>query len=267
MDVSNNIRLIDTHAHLNDPKFDDDIDEVIARANLAGVAGMVVCGYDLESSRRAVELADKYDCITATVGIHPHDAKNFDPEVYDKIKDMASSEKVVAIGEIGLDFHYDFSPHEAQISAFDTQILLADKLGLPIVVHSREAFEETMQVMKPRVADIKGCVFHCFSGNVGAAETVLEMGWMIGVDGPVTFSKTGKLRRVMEMCPLDMLVVETDCPYMAPVPMRGNRNEPAFVRYIAEEVAGIKNISLKDLAATTTRNAARLFGKAVERIT
>lgn len=252
--------LIDTHAHLNDPKFADDIDEVLARAGEAGVERIIVCGFDLESSAAAVELATRYDSVYATVGIHPHDAKSYDAIAERQIEELSRASKVLAIGEIGLDFHYDFSPREMQMAAFEAQINLSGKLGLPIVVHSRESNPEALQVLRHRAANIVGCVFHCFSGDSDFAQSVLDLGFYIGVDGPVTYKASEKLRRVVEACPLDRLLVETDCPYLTPVPYRGKRNEPAYVRYVAEEVARAKGISLQELADATSNNARRLFG-------
>jgi TatD DNase family protein len=252
-------RLIDTHAHLNDAKFADDVAEVLARASEAGVERINVCGYDLESSAAAVELAGRFESVYATVGIHPHDAKSYDANAEREIEELSRASKVLAIGEIGLDFHYDFSPRGQQVAAFEAQIDLAGRLGLPIVVHSRESNPEALQVLRGRARNIVGCVFHCFSGDSDFAQSVLEMGFYIGIDGPVTYKASEKLRGIVETCPLDRLLVETDCPYLTPVPHRGHRNEPAYVRYVAEEVARVKGISLHELAEATCDNARRLF--------
>jgi TatD DNase family protein len=254
------VSLIDTHAHLTDPKFDSDVDEVIARANAAGVERIIVCGYDLESSRAAVELAVRFESVYATVGVHPHDAKSYSADIESAIEELSRAPKVLAIGEIGLDYHYDFSPRCAQVAAFEAQVELAAKLGLPIVVHSRESNDEALQVLAGRAGNIIAGVFHCFSGDVEFARTVLEMGFYIGIDGPVTYKASEKLRAVVEFCPLDRLLIETDCPYLTPVPHRGKRNEPAYVRYVAEEAARAKGISFEKLAEATTSNARRLFG-------
>lgn len=253
--------LIDTHAHLNDSKFDRDLPDVITRAEAAGVERIIVCGYDMESSRAAVEMARRWESVWATVGVHPHDARSYSDEVARELVELSAENKVIAIGEIGLDFHYDFSPRPDQYAAFEAQIGLADTLGLPIVLHSRESNPEVLQVLKDNASNVTGCVFHCFSGDEDFAEQVLDMGYYIGVDGPVTYKASEKLRRVVEMCPLERLLVETDCPYLTPVPFRGKRNEPAYVKYVAEAVAGIKGISTEELAAITTENAVRLFGK------
>ncbi|MCL5104114.1 MAG: TatD family hydrolase [Armatimonadetes bacterium] len=252
--------LIDTHAHLNDSKFASDLPEVIARANEAGVGRIIVCGYDLESSRAAVELASRFECVFATVGVHPHDSKSFDESTPQALVELSRRPKVLAIGETGLDFHYHFSPRSDQFAAFEAQIELAGNVGLPIVVHSRESNAEVLQVLRQHSENIQGCVLHCFSGDEQFAREVLDEGFYIGIDGPITYKASEKLRRVVEMCPLDRLLIETDCPYLTPVPHRGKRNEPAYVRYVAEEVARIRGRVLEELAEATTRNARALFG-------
>lgn len=253
--------LIDTHAHLNDDNFNDNLDAVIQRAREASVQRIIVCGYDLESSYKAVEIAEKYEGIYATVGVQPHDAKSYNAASALILAELSKNNKVLAIGEIGLDFHYDFSPRPAQYKAFEDQITLAEQLRLPIVVHSRESNSEALQVLRSSRQNILGCVIHCFSGDEDFAREILDEGFYLGIDGPVTYKASEKLRRVIEMCPLDRLLVETDCPYLTPVPHRGKRNEPAYVRYVAEEVARVKNITLEELAAATTQNARRLFGE------
>lgn len=251
--------MIDTHAHLNDPKFEPDLDEVVARAGDAGVERIVVCGYDLPSSRAAVEMAAGYESVYATVGIHPHDAKSYSDLAAAELKELSGAGKVIAVGEIGLDFHYSFSPRPEQFEAFESQVLLAGELGLPIVVHSRESNPDALQVLRGCSANIVGCVFHCFSGDEHFARMVLECGFYIGIDGPITYKASEKLRRVVEMCPMDRLLIETDCPYLTPVPHRGKRNEPAYVRYVAEEVARIRGMTLEEVDQATTQNARMLF--------
>lgn len=251
--------MIDTHAHLNDPKFEADLDDVIARAAAAGVERIVVCGYDVPSSAQAVEIAERYPGVFATVGVHPHDAKSWDERALREIRELSRRPEVIAIGEIGLDFHYDFSPRADQVRAFEAQVALAGELELPIVVHSRESNPEALQVLRGSAANIVGCVFHCFSGDESFARDVLEMGFYIGVDGPITYKASEKLRRVVEMCPAERLLVETDCPYLAPLPHRGKRNEPAYVRYVLEEAARVKGISVEEMDGITTRNARVLF--------
>jgi TatD DNase family protein len=246
---------------LNDPKFADDLAEVIQRANEAGVVGIIVCGYDMPSSRNAVDLAERYECIFATVGVHPHDSKSYDDETAAQLVELSHHNKVLAIGEIGLDFHYDFSPRPDQFRAFEAQIDLAGSLGLPIVIHSRESNPEALQVIRSHAANITGGVFHFFSGDEEFARQVLDIGLYIGVDGPITYKSSEVQRQVVKYCPLDRILIETDCPYLAPVPKRGKRNEPGYARIVAEEVARIREISFEELAEVTTKNARRLFGE------
>lgn len=253
------MHLIDTHAHLNDPQFSEDIDDVILRAKEAGVERIIIPGYDIESSRAAVEIASHYDCIYATVGVHPHDAKNYDDTARQTLVELSRNPKVIAIGEIGLDFHYDFSPRPDQASVFKAQIDLAWELQLPIVVHSRESDEEVLQVLSENKQNILGCVLHCFWGNEKFAQSILDMGFYIGLDGPITYKASVILRGIVSWCPLDRLLIETDCPYLTPVPYRGKRNEPAYVRYVAEEAARAKGISTEELAAAVYENASELF--------
>lgn len=253
--------LIDTHAHLNDPKLAEDVDDVIARADAAGVHRIIVCGYDMDSSRAAVELAERYESVYATVGVHPHDAKSYDSSTGQTLAELSHGSKVLAIGEIGLDYHYDFSPRPQQMAAFEAQIDLAWRLRLPIVVHSRESNPEVLEVLGGRSGNIVGCVLHCFSGDADFARKVLDLGFYIGIDGPLTYKASEKLRGVVSMCPLDRLLLETDCPYLTPNPYRGKRNEPAYVRYVAEEAARVKGITVDELAEATSANARRLFGE------
>ena len=255
------IRLIDTHAHLNDRKYSGDLEAVVERANQAGVKRIVVCGCALASSESAVSLAARFESVYTTVGIHPHDAKTYNASAERRMLELSAGPKVIAIGEIGLDFHYDFSPRDAQFAAFRAQVDLAAELGLPIVVHSRKSNPEALQVLRESAANIVGCVFHCFSGDERFAREVLDMGCYIGVDGPITYKSAGKLAGVVRMCPTDRLLIETDCPYLTPVPHRGKRNEPAYVTYVAEAVAGIKGETVETIAEITWRNAETLFSK------
>lgn len=253
--------MIDTHTHLNDPKYDDDLEQVIARAVGAGVERMIVCGYDAESSNRAVELAERYEAVYAAVGVHPHDASRSTPVIEDEILELAGRDKVVAIGEIGLDFHYDFSPRPNQVAVLERHLVMAEDLGLPVIVHSRDADREILQVTAGHASKLAGCVFHCFLSDEKQAQAALELGFHIGIAGPVTFKSSGELRRVVEMCPMDRLLIETDCPYMSPAPFRGKRNEPANVTCVVEEIARIKGVSVDSVAEATTRNARGLFAR------
>lgn len=251
------MKLIDTHTHLNDPKFEADLEEVISRARDAGVEAMIVCGVDMPSSRLAVEMAESHSGIYATVGVHPHESKSFREGDLQVLRELSSTDKVIAIGEIGLDNHYDFSPRADQIAAFEAQLELANSLRLPVVIHSRQSHADSLAMI--RNAGTTEAVFHYFSEDENAAREVLEMGFYIGVDGPVTYKNSEMLRAVVEVCPLDRLLIETDCPYSAPVPHRGKRNEPAFVGIVCQEVARIKKISVEEAAEATSANACRLF--------
>ncbi len=254
------MRLIDTHTHLNDKAFSHDLDQVIARAEAAQVTGLVVCGYDVDSSRLAVEMAGRFQCVRATVGVHPHDARTYGPEAELRIVELSRAPGVIAIGEIGLDFHYDFSSRSDQYAAFEAQVNLANRVGLPLVIHSRESEREVMQVLRGHAANTRGGVFHCFSGDERTAVETLDMGYYLGIDGPITYKNAEKLRGVARMCPVDRLLVETDCPYLSPVPHRGRRNEPAYVRLVAQATAEIKGLSLEEVSEATTANARALFG-------
>lgn len=251
--------LIDTHTHLTDPRFADDLDSVIASAAAAGVGKMIVCGYDLPSSRAAVGLAEKYSILFATVGVHPHDARTWDRQSVEIIQELCHSEKVIAVGETGLDYHYNHSPRADQVEVFHKHIELAIEMNMPLVVHCREAMKETLSVLREFAGRLPRTVFHCFSGDEKDLEAVLALGCWIGVDGPVTFPASKTLRQVVAECPRDRLLLETDCPYLAPVPFRGKRNEPSYLTYIAQEVARVWGISDSHTAEVTTANAMRLF--------
>ncbi len=240
------------------PQFGDDVDEIIKRASEAGVTAMITIGSDLDSSRQAIALSEKYSSIFGTVGIHPHDAKDFNPKTLKQLEKWTAHEKVVAIGEIGLDYHYDHSPREIQREAFARQLALAVEKNMPAVVHSREAHEDTLRIL--RESGIKKGVMHCFSGSMEMAEAAMEMGLYISIAGPVTFKKAGKLKEVARSVPDDYLLIETDAPYLAPVPMRGKRNEPAYIVHTAKEIARLRDLTLEDVARITTLNARRLFG-------
>lgn len=251
--------LIDTHVHLDHERFGKDLDQVIERAKSAGVWPVITIGADLVSSRQAVECARRYPGVAATAGIHPHDADSVSDRVLDEVKMLAGNERVVAIGEIGLDYYYDFSPRNAQRRVFAMQIGLARELGLPIVVHVREAYADVMAILKSEQAEDVGGIIHCFSGDRETAKGCLDMGFYISVGGILTFSDSSELRRIIKDVPLDRIVLETDAPYLTPVPYRGKRNEPAYVRLVAEALANLKDITLEEVAEITTGNACKLF--------
>ena len=252
--------LIDTHAHLEMREFNDDRDEVIKRAREAGVEYIVTIGTTLESSRDAVMLADKYDFIYAAIGIHPHEVKDILHPTYDILRHFAQHKKVVAYGEIGLDYHYEHSPRTDQKRKFRDMLREARRLELPVIVHDRDAHEDTLQILSEEWSPELGGVLHCFSGDLAMAKRVIEMGFSLSVAGPVTFPKAEALREVVRQIPIEHLLIETDSPYLAPQPMRGKRNEPAFVRHTAEAVAKIKGLSFDDVARITSFNAMQLFG-------
>lgn len=259
--------LVDTHAHLDFSKFDGDRPAVLARAWAAGVEAIVTIGVDLPSSERAVALAKAHDRVYATVGMHPHDAKELDGEVLARFRELGRHEKVVAVGEIGLDFYRDLSPREVQRRAFRAQLAWAARLGKPVVIHDRDAHDEIMEVLSGWAGEQRGSplegrlgVLHTFSGDLAMAERALELGFYLSVAGPVTYPNAGQLREVVRALPLDRLLVETDCPFLAPPPHRGKRNEPAYVRLVAERVADLRDVPLDEVAEATTANARRLFG-------
>ena len=250
--------LFDSHAHIDDKRFNDDRAEVIARAEANGVTGIINAGADMFSSARAVELAEQYPHIYAAVGIHPHDAKNAREADYAQLALWAARPKTIAIGEIGLDYHYDFSPREEQQAVFVRQLDLARQLAKPVILHDRESHADIMATMKKEGKGLGG-VFHCFSGSMEMAREVLRLGFYISVAGPVTFANAHKLLDIVREVPLDRLLVETDSPYLTPHPHRGKRNEPAYVRLVAEKIAELRGIDLETLAAATTENVKRLF--------
>lgn len=239
-------------------EFDTDREEALARAKADGIELMVTVGYHLEASRLAVEAAQRYSQVYASVGIHPHDARHYDEKTEQALRELAGSPKVVAIGEAGLDFYRDRSPRPAQIEAFRRQIHLAKGRGLPLIVHDREAHQETMQILKEEQAEV--VVLHCFSGDLAMAEEAWARGYYTSVAGPVTYPKNEALREVVRRARPDRLVLETDCPYLPPQAFRGRRNEPAHLLDTAHEVAGLLGMPLDALGRLTTENARRLFG-------
>ena len=257
------IRLFDTHAHLHDPALAGEIEAVLERAREAGVERCVTVGTDIATSRAAVRLAEAQEGVYASVGLHPHDAKDWSAEASAELRSLAASESVVAIGEIGLDFYRNLSPREAQFRAFREQLELAEELDLPVIIHSREAHDETWDVIAPWGARCRrGApvgVLHCFSGHDTLALAYAEMGFLISFAGPVTYPKNEELRAAAKSLREDAIVVETDCPYLSPQGRRGRRNEPAYVRETAEVVAGIRGVSLAEFGAQTTANAEGLF--------
>ncbi|WP_373481955.1 TatD family hydrolase [Acetobacterium sp.] len=253
--------LIDSHAHIDDQKFNEDREAVLENARAAGVELIINPGADEASSFRAVAMSEKYPMVYATVGIHPHDAKDYVAEKHDPLlTEWAKKEKVVAIGEIGLDYHYDYSPREVQQEVFIRQLIIAKAVELPIVIHNRESMEDMVRILKEYFAPEYGGIMHSYSGSVEMAKIFLDMGFHLSISGPLTFSNARKLPEVVAMMPLDRLLIETDSPYLTPTPHRGKRNEPAYVRFVAAEIARIRGMAVEEVAEITSQNAKRVFG-------
>jgi TatD DNase family protein len=255
------MHLIDTHCHLTFEPLAGDVAGVIARSRAAGVTGWITVGTSLEDSRAVVDLAGSYEGMYATVGIHPHDAKSADAAALEELKQLGRSQKVVAVGETGLDFHYNFSKQPDQRRVFTAHLEIARELNLPVVVHSRNAFDETMEILDRDGRGLKGVVFHCFSGSAEEARLILERGYYVSFTGVVTFKNAEKTRETAKVVPLDRLMVETDCPYMSPEPVRSQKpNEPALMVHTAQCLAGLKGMELEDFALATTQTATTFFG-------
>lgn len=254
--------MIDTHVHLDDPAFDEDREEVIQRIQDQKMDFVVNIGSDLPSSIRGVDLARDYDFIYAAIGVHPHEAKTYGPEVEEKLRALAQEEKVVALGEIGLDYFYDYSPREVQREVFQKQLDLAHDLGLPIVIHSREATKETFDIIAAHLDKYPEdkVNIHCFSGSVEVMEAYVKMGCFIALGGTVTFKNAKVPKEVAKKVPLDHLLLETDCPYLTPEPKRGKRNEPVNVFLVADYIANLRGMSLDELLKVTDQNARRFYG-------
>ena len=250
---------IDTHAHLEMEAFDDDREAVLARAAEAGLTAIVTVGTTLPDCEKAAALTRLYKPVYAAVGIHPHEVKDIDAATYDALRVLARHEKVVAIGEIGLDFFYTLSPHEVQLQCFREQIDLAEELDLPVIVHDREAHPEILDILRTRKGRLRG-VLHCFSGDWAMARECLDLGFHLSVAGPVTYKKADQLRTVAREMPMERLLVETDAPYLAPQPYRGKRNEPAYVMETVRVLAELRDMPVDELERWTAANARRLFG-------
>ncbi|USL36443.1 TatD family hydrolase [Priestia megaterium] len=252
--------LFDTHVHLNAEQYEDDLQEVINRALEKGVQNMVVVGFDEPTIKKAIQIAETYDFIYASVGWHPVDAVDMTDEHLAWIEELAQHPKVVALGEMGLDYHWDKSPKEVQKDVFRRQIRLARKVNLPIIIHNRDATEDVVTILKEEHVEEVGGIMHCFTGSIEVAKQCMDMNMYISFGGPVTFKNSKKPKEVATELPLDKLLIETDCPYLTPHPFRGKRNEPGYVSYVAEQIAELKGITYEELAAITTANAKKLFG-------
>ncbi|MBO2527248.1 MAG: hydrolase TatD [Clostridiales bacterium] len=249
--------FFDSHAHLDDRRFDEDREIIIDDLKNHGVGLIMNIGCDLPSSERSVELADRYDFIYAAVGSHPDDADHVDGALIDRYRALAQNPKVRAIGEIGLDYHYEDVPRALQIIAFEQQLELAEALKKPVIVHEREAHGDAMEIIG-RHPEARG-VFHCFSGSAEMALWLVERGWYVGFTGVVTFKNARRALEAVEALPLDRILIETDCPYMAPEPYRGRRNDSRFVPLVAAKIAELKGISAEEAGRITAENACRLF--------
>lgn len=252
--------FIDSHCHLFSKEFNDDLDEVLLRAKENGVGYIIVPATDIESSHKVIELCDKYDFIYGSVGIHPHDTKEWNDDLLIELEKLARHKKIVAIGEIGLDYYYDFSPKEKQIEAFRKQVELSLKLNKPVIIHNRDADDDMMNIVREYTP--KGLIaqFHCFNSSLENARELIELRHFISFTGNITFKKAEELVKILSRIQVDNLLIETDSPYMTPVPFRGKRNEPANVKLVAAKIAEVHHISLEDVERTTSYNAFKLFG-------
>lgn len=249
--------IFDSHAHYDSEKFDNDRDMLLNTLPQQGVCGVVNCASDIATSLTSLELSDRFPFVYAACGVHPHEAQKCKQGYISVLEKLCSEEKCVAVGEIGLDYHYDFSPRETQLKIFEEQIVLAKELDMPIIVHDREAHEDTLRLLKKYSP--KG-VIHCFSGSAEMAKEILKLGMYIGLGGAVTFKNARKPREVAQIVPEDKLLIETDCPYMTPVPFRGERCDSSFIPYTAQVLAEIRNETPQNILDITRRNANTLFG-------
>ena len=253
--------LIDSHAHIQGNEYDGEVEVIIERARGVGVEKIIAVGGagDMSSNTDAIALADSFHAVYATVGMHPHDAKDVGIEELETLRGLTTHPKVVAVGETGLDYYYNHSSHELQEQAFSSFIHMACETGLPIVVHESDAAEKAAELLRQE-GNGKLCgVIHCFTGNYQAARAYLDLGFYLSFTGIITFKNAEPLRAVVRQIPLDRILVETDAPYLTPVPHRGKRNEPAYVRFVAETVAKVRGISLEEVASITTANTQKLF--------
>jgi len=251
--------LIDSHAHLEMPEFKKDLEAVIQRAKESGVEYIFTVGTEKKDWPRTLEIARNHPPVYAILGVHPHNAKEIDDQTYPVLKGLCRNGKVKAYGEIGLDFFRNLSPQDIQLKRFREQIGLAKELGLPIVVHDREAHQETLEILKSEKAEECGGIIHCFSGDYEMAKVCIDMGFYISIPGSITFKNAERFREIVKRIPLESLLVETDAPFLTPVPFRGKRNEPSYVRFTAQKVAEIKKVSFEKVAEVTTENAMRVY--------
>ncbi len=250
--------MIDSHCHLDSKVYNQQIEPLLAQAKAAGVHTVVTVGADMGSSENTVAIAAKHAMVYATVGIHPHDATECDQASLDRLRFLAKQTKVVAIGEIGLDYYRDMSPRPVQKQAFAQQLDLAVELNMPVVIHTREAFDDTLEIIRPYAKKLPGGVFHCFPGTAEDAAKVFDIGFIISVGGVITFPKSSMAQMVTQV-PLDRVILETDSPYLTPVPHRGKTNSPAYVSYVAEMLASLRGISRSEVIKVTDRTCRKLY--------
>jgi TatD DNase family protein len=250
--------LFDTHAHYDDEQFDGDRDALLSSMPENGISLLVNASSNLESAKTSLRLAERYPFVYAAVGVHPHDAKTMDDRTIAELEKLLSHKKAVAVGEIGLDYHYDYSPRDVQKTRFREQLALAERVQRPVVIHEREAAKDVLDILGefPRVRG----VFHCFSGSWETAKLLLDKGWYLSFTGVITYKNARKSHEVIENMPRDRLMIETDCPYLAPVPMRGHRNSSLYLRYTAEKAGELLGLTLEETAALTMENGKRFFG-------
>ena len=251
--------IFDTHAHYDDKQFDPDRDELLRSMETLEVGTIVNVGASLDSCRRALELAGQYPFLYAAVGVHPDETGELNEETFAELKSWCLQDKVAAVGEIGLDYYWDTQSHDIQKEWFIRQLKLAGELGLPVNIHSRDAAEDTFQIMKEHGKGLKG-IIHCFSGSRELAEEYVKLGFHIGVGGVVTFKNGKKLKQVVETVPLTKIVLETDAPYLSPEPYRGRRNHSGYLKYVAEEIAGLKGVTYEEVVRQTEANAREVYG-------
>ena len=252
--------LTDSHAHLDMGEFDEDREIIIHEAIKNGITRIITVGIDLKSSVKALDLAKNYSSVFSTVGCHPHDADQCGEEALKSLADLASAPEIVAWGEIGLDFYRGYSSRENQVKIFEQQLAMARELELPVIIHDREAHEQVLSILRKMGKREKQGVIHCFSGDVELARSFIDLGYYISIPGTVTYKKALMVKEVAASIPLEKMLVETDAPFLAPVPFRGKRNEPFFVKYTAMEIARLRDTTLEEVAVQTSKNAADLFG-------
>ena len=253
------MNLFDSHCHLENGRFESDLPEVMGRMEDAGVRRCILAGSDMETSEQIVKLTQQHANVYGVVGIHPHDAKTWTDDCAQQLTSWTKEERIVGVGEIGLDYYYDHSPRDVQQEVFVKQLLMARQLDLPAVFHVRDAHGDVLSILRAHRNELPAGVVHCYSGSVESAREYLEMGFYISFAGPITFKNANKLLDAAAYVPADRILVETDSPYLAPVPMRGRRNEPTFVQYVAQKVAELRGVTAEEMAQTAFENTCRLF--------